>query len=225
MELRRTANAGILLKLDGVSILMDGVCREVKPYPATPPEIKAQLMASFPDAVAFTHAHKDHYDPAFAAAFIEQAGGVILGPSQCRGSMEPVTVGNVRITPVPSRHIGIAGKTTPHASFIVEGSCCVWFTGDAAPIQWRRLSLPSPDLMIVPYAYCNTPAAWAATKSLGAKAVVLVHMPAPEADDIGLWTAVRSTTDCHSGCSEGSVSPKLFIPNLNETVTIQLPCN
>ena len=51
MKIRRTANAGVLLKLDGVTILMDGVCREVKPYPATPPEVKEELRASMPDAV------------------------------------------------------------------------------------------------------------------------------------------------------------------------------
>ena len=44
MELVRTANAGILLKLDGKTILLDGVCREVKPYPATPPKLREQLV-------------------------------------------------------------------------------------------------------------------------------------------------------------------------------------
>ena len=51
MEIRRTANAGVLLKLDGVSILMDGVCREVKPYPATPPEERALLSSCYPDVM------------------------------------------------------------------------------------------------------------------------------------------------------------------------------
>ena len=54
MELVRTANAGILLKLDGKTILLDGVCREVKPYPATPPETRAKLMESYPD-IRFSH--------------------------------------------------------------------------------------------------------------------------------------------------------------------------
>ena len=43
MELRRTANAGVLLKLDDVEILLDGVCQEVKPYLATPPAEKEKL--------------------------------------------------------------------------------------------------------------------------------------------------------------------------------------
>ena len=211
MELTRTANAGMLLKLDGVTILMDGVCREVRPYPATPPEIKAQLTENIPDAVAFTHSHKDHYDPGFAAAVMRK-NGVILGPSDCHGSMEPLTVGGVRITPVPSRHIGTAGKTTQHVSFLIEGSLCIWFTGDATPTQWQKADLPRPDVLVVPYAYCNTETAWTATQRLGAERVILLHMPAPEEDSIGLWDAVRVAV---------GDNPGLYIPAMNETVTIQ----
>jgi L-ascorbate metabolism protein UlaG (beta-lactamase superfamily) len=215
MELKRTANAGVLLKLDGVTILMDGVCREVKPYPATPPEVKAELLANMPDAVAFTHAHKDHYDPGFAAESLRQ-NGVIFGPAVCHGSMEPAQVGAVRITPMSSRHIGAAGKDTAHASFVIEGSVCIWFTGDASPSQWGRMHLPRPDVLIVPYAYCNTPSAWAATKALGAKYVVLLHMPDRQDDSIGLWTAVEETVG-ESSC--------LFIPAMNETVDIPVLCH
>jgi L-ascorbate metabolism protein UlaG (beta-lactamase superfamily) len=215
MKITRTANAGVLLELDGVSILMDGVCREVKPYPATPPEVKAELKANMPEVVAFTHAHKDHYDPGFAAEALRQ-NGVIFGPAECHGSMEPGQVGSVRITPLVSRHIGAAGKDTQHASFIIEGSACIWFTGDASPSQWGRLSLPKPDVLIVPYAYCNTPAAWAATKALGAKVIVLLHMPARSDDSIGLWSAVENTVGENSN---------LFIPAINETVEIPILCH
>ena len=198
MEIRRTANAGVLLKLDGVSILLDGVCREVKPYPATPPEERALLSSCYPDVIAFTHSHKDHYDPAYAAGFVKQTGGVILGPADLpgvRASMEPVEREGVKIIPVASRHIGAAGKTVSHASFIIKGTSCVWFLGDASPSLWRnREDLPPPDVLMVPYAYAATPAGWALTKSLKAKAVVLLHMPAREADTLGLWEAVESTT-------------------------------
>jgi len=209
VQLRRTANAGALLTLDGVTILLDGVCREVKPYPATPPKIKAELTEHFPDVVAFTHGHKDHYDPGFASAF-RQANGVILGPDDCHGSMESVTVGSVRVTPISSRHIGAAGKITPHASFIIEGSRCIWFTGDASPMQWRgRMDLPKPDVLLVPYAYATTPAAWNLTKSLGAKMVVMLHLPERHLDEIGLWNAIEATV--------GQESSMLF-PAMNETL-------
>lgn len=210
MELTRTANAGVLLKLDGVTILMDGVCREVKPYPATPPEIKTQLTENIPDIVAFTHAHKDHYDPGFAAKVL-QKNGVIFGPAECHGTMDPAAVGPVRITPISSRHIGAAGKTTPHASFVIEGSKCIWFTGDAAPSQWRESDLPKPDILIVPYAYATTSAAWALTQSLGAEKIVLLHLPEREEDSIGLWKAVDKTVG-----NSGS----LYIPEVSQLLKL-----
>lgn len=206
MELTRTANAGILLELDGKTILLDGVCREVKPYPATPPEIREKLMQNFPDAVAFTHMHKDHYDPAYAAAYTGQTGRVILGPGQIKGLMEPQTVGGVKVMPLPSRHIGAAGREVEHASFIVKGSKCLWFMGDSAPSQWRGKDLPKPDVIVVPYAYANTSASWALTRSFGAERIVLLHMPPKDEDVVGLWPAVEAAADM----------TKLLIPQLGE---------
>ena len=195
MKLKRTANAGILLTLDGVTILLDGVCREVKPYPTTPPEERERLMENWPQIVAFTHAHKDHYDPAYAAEFTKRTGRVVLGPESVKGSMKSQQVGNVTVTPIPSRHIGAEGKTTPHSSFIIEGSACLWFLGDAAPTQWKtQQNLPKPDVLLVPYAYANTPESWRITKSLGAKKILLLHMPEREHDTIGLWDGVREVT-------------------------------
>lgn len=214
MELKRTANAGVLLKLDGVSILLDGVCGEVFPYPATPPEERALLTASWPDVVAFTHAHQDHYDPAYAAAYQKQTGGVVLGPEELPGvqsSMEPVTVGKVKVTPVSSRHLGAAGKDTPHASFILEGSRCVWFVGDAAPSQWKtRPDLPKPDVLIAPYVYANTPGVWLFSKAL-AERIVVLHMPQRQMDSFGLWEAVESTAKS---------DPVLQIPDMGEVLTL-----
>lgn len=211
MELTRTANAGVLLKLDGVSILLDGVCREEYPYPATPPEIKAQLMEKMPDAVAFTHAHKDHYDPAFAA-YALQKNGVILGPEDCQGSMDPVTMGAVKITPIPSRHIGAAGKTTSHVSFVIEGSQCVLFTGDSSPLYWKdKTYLPVPDVVVAPYAYAATPSALELVKGLGAKELVILHLPPCANDPYDLWTPVETTLKQGSGIHTA-------IPDLGETM-------
>ena len=216
MEIRRTANAGVLLKLDGQSILLDGVCREVKPYPATPPEEREALENCWPDVVAFTHAHKDHYDPGYAARYQRQTGGVILAPGDlpaCKGSQETLVSGPVTVRCVPSRHIGLAGKTTPHASFIITGSKTIWFLGDAAPAQWRgREDLPKPQVLLVPYAYCNTPSAWAAACALGAEKIILLHMPLREEDTIGLWDAVESVT---------GDDPHLLIPQMGETIQIK----
>lgn len=217
MEILRTANAGVLLKLDGVSILLDGVCQEVYPYLATPEAVKKQLSSCWPDVLAFTHSHMDHYDPDFAACYQRQANGVILGPAGLPGVrtvQEPVSVDAVRITPVESRHLGKAGKTEPHMSFVIQGSACIWFLGDAAPLQWRmKIELPRPDVLIVPYAYALTDAAWNGTRVLGAKHIVLLHMPAPTEDPVGLWTAVSAVLD-----GESELYP--WIPEVGETISI-----
>lgn len=215
MEIRRTANAGVLLKLDGISILMDGVCREVKPYPATPPEERARICESYPDMVCYTHAHKDHYDPTFAAAYQKQTGGVILGPEDLPGCVSDLTTqqaGTVTVTAYESRHIGGAGKTVSHASFIVKGSKCVWFLGDSSPVLWKnRQDLPKPDVLIVPYAYTITPSGWSITQSLGAEKVILLHMPKREDDSIGLWAATEQIT---------GIPENLLIPGMGETLNL-----
>lgn len=214
MEIRRTANAGVLLKLDGVEILLDGVCREVKPYSATPPEEKALLEGKWPDIIAFTHNHIDHYDPVYAAKYQEQTNGVVLGPQGLEGVSVTdcaVRVGNVIITPIPSRHIGAAGKNTPHVSFIIEGSKTVWFMGDCAPLQWKYTDIIKPDVMIAPYAYANTMASWQMVQAFEPQAVVLLHLPKRELDTVGLYDAVASVTN---------LPKELIIPDMGQVINI-----
>lgn len=217
MLIKRTANAGVLLTLDGVSVLLDGVSREIAGYLPTPPSIREALCEDFPDLVAFTHPHEDHFDIDFARSYHTQTLRPILGPESLpvEGVRNgPVTVGGVTVTPVGSRHIGKASTTTEHVSFILEGSRCVWFLGDASPAQWRsKTELPRPDVLMVPYAYATTDAAWKMVCDLGAKTVVLLHLPDPGNDPYGLWDAVKTAT--------GQTPAYLpLIPAMGETVTI-----
>ncbi len=215
MQIRRTANAGVLLTLDGKTVLLDGVCREEYPYPATPPQERAALSASWPDVIAFTHAHKDHYDPDFAADYKKQTNGVILGPESLPGATaEPAKIGDIRITTLSSRHIGAAGKTTDHVSFLIRGSRTVLFTGDATPLGWKnREALPKIDVVIAPYAYAATPSALEIVKSLGAKDLVLLHLPDRGSDPYDLWTPVDATLK-----QAGDLS--VYIPAISETILL-----
>ena len=150
MEIRRTANAGVLLTLDDVKILLDGVCREVLSYPATPPVIKQELIACPPDVVLFTHEHEDHFDPDYCQKVSKP----------CLANSQEMTVGKVRITSIPTRHMGHYGKTTEHQSFVIEGSQTIWFLGDASPTEMRRFAdFLKPDVLMIPYPYISTPAA------------------------------------------------------------------
>ncbi len=188
MELVRTANAGVLLTMDGTSILLDGVCPPYANYLGTPENLRLSLLQNPPDALAFTHRHPDHYDEKFAEEFQNNT----LRPILWAEGNNVVRVGNLTITPVLTRHMG---KTDiQHVSFIIEGSRCVWFTGDASPLVWGNKMLPKPDVLIATFAYACSPNVWKRTKLLGAKHIVLLHMPDRSNDPHDLWRMVLETT-------------------------------
>lgn len=206
LTLTRTANAGVLLELSGKKILLDGVSRQVGSFLQTPEHIKNQLQNSYPDLVAVTHRHQDHCDPDFERLYTEETGRPVIGPSHAGKAF---SCGDVTVHVVHSRHIG--RHDCRHVSYILQGSACVWFVGDASPSQWnRRTDLPKPDVLIVPFAYAATPSAWRQTCQLGAKSVVLIHMPDRDNDPLGIWEAVEATV------GDGEI----FIPKVEEFVRI-----
>ena len=202
MKLQRTANAGILLELDGVTILLDGMCRDAHGYPGTPDILRKEILENPPDIYAYTHTHEDHYDPDYAAAF-RQAGRVIIGP----GEGTAVTVKGVTVTAIPNRHIGKAD--CDHVGFVITGSQCLWFMGDSAPIKWRgREDLRKPDVVVGPYAYAIA-SGWDITKSLNPKDVVILHLPPKDTDPYGLWPAVLQNV---------KNIPNVHIPDIGEVI-------
>ena len=113
MELRRTANAGVLLTLDDTKILLDGVSQEVKPYLATPPAEKEKLSSNWPDVVVFTHYHEDHCDSSYANDYSKATGRPVYGTSQMTGMVctdKTFTAGNVRLTAASTRHMATTEK-------------------------------------------------------------------------------------------------------------------
>ena len=214
MEIKRTANAGVLLTLDGVRILLDGVCQPFPPYLGTQPRERAQLLESAPDVVAFTHSHTDHCDVSFVSEYLQNAAGPILGPADIPFSSHlEQTVSGVRITPIPTRHLG---KVDPieHLSFVIQGSRCVWFTGDAAPAQIKAWhDLPRPDVLIAPFAYAIG-GGWDITCALDPKAFVLVHMPERDNDPVRLWQQVEQTVSAQQ-------CPVVFAPNMGQRIQFE----
>ena len=203
MEIRRTANAGVLLTLDHVKILLDGVCQEVKPYLATPQAEKEMLSKYWPDVVAFTHAHEDHFDEAYALDYSTATGREVA-----RGSL---SVGQVTVTSVPTRHMGRWGLTTPHQSFVIAGSQQIWFLGDASPSQMKQFSsFLKPDVLIVPYPYVSTPAALKMVEAYLPCKIVLLHMPERANDPEHIW----------QNAAEGmeQLKANLYVPALGETL-------
>ncbi len=193
MELLRTANAGIYVKTGGVSFLVDGVCGDYPPYLGTPPALMQKLSQPYPDVVAFTHRHPDHYLASYADSYEKKTLRSVIGPESFPKEGGCLQLGSLRLTAVPTRHIGKAGEI-PHVSYILEGEKRIFILGDAAPLQWRdKGNLPRPQVLVVPFAYAITPAAWQLTKAFGAEKIILVHMPAEDNDPHGLWRQVRVT--------------------------------
>ena len=211
MDCRRTANAGVLIKLDGTTILLDGVSRPTAHYIGTPDAEKENLYTCPPDIIAFTHGHMDHFDRSFAQMMYHKTLRSILGPEGLLkvGSLcQPVQAGTVTITPIPSRHIGKAGQGVAHVSYLIEGSQTILFTGDAAPQQFRDRQV---DVLIAPYAYATTPSSWKLSAGI-AKTMILLHLPPRDTDPAGLWDAVAQTTQ--------APGPKLIIPEIGEHIVL-----
>ena len=206
LKIRRTANAGVLIEMDGLSILIDGVCGKIAPYEETPSSIREELSENFPDIVAFTHAHGDHFDREYAELYKKATLRSTCGPE----SFLFKNFGDIILTGVSTRHIGKAD--IDHTGFILEGSKTVWFMGDSSPLEWKnREDLPIADVVIVPFAFANTQSAWKITKSFGAETIVIVHMPIKEKDTYGIWEAVENTVK-----NEENV----FIPKMGEVIEI-----
>ena len=213
MEIQRTANAGVLLKMDGVKVLLDGFCGSVGPYLATPDGISKQLLADPPDLLAFTHAHEDHFDAALVSQYRKQTLRPVLGPENLPygTTLRGVALGGVSIQPVKSRHIGKEYFHVPHVSYVIRGSKTVWFLGDAVPSQWHAIQ-ERADVIIAPFAYALSESAWNMTSRLG-DTVVLVHMPLREHDPAGLWPQVERITD-------GVDGKRLLTPEIGQVIIV-----
>ncbi len=206
MEIRRTANAGVLIKIDGMSILIDGVCEELLPYIGTPQNIREELEKQLPDIAVFTHKHKDHFDENYAQYYEKKTLRPVFGSEMPFSA----TVKGVTVKAISTRHIG--KPEIQHTSFVISGSKCIWFMGDASPLELKKMAdLPKPDVLIAPYAYAITESAWRMTKETGADKVVLIHLPPKENDNYGLWQAVEDVTQ--GDCS-------LCIPKMGESIFI-----
>ena len=214
MRISRVSNAGVLLELDGVKLLLDGFCAGHGPYLATPAPIRDRLLADPPDMLAFTHGHEDHFDAHMAEQYYKQTLRPVLGPENLPFSTTSrgVGIGGVSVLPVKSRHIGKVYSDVSHISLNIQGSNSVWFMGDATPTQWSGVDKKC-NVLIAPFAYALSESAWRMTCQL-ADAVVLVHMPLRENDPASLWPQVEAITAQYCPV-------KLYIPEIGQTIEME----
>ena len=220
MEIKRTANAGVLLRLDDTSILLDGVCQGVASYLATPPAQRKELTSPWPDVVAFTHTHDDHFDSNYAQQYSRETGRFAFSTGQAAGLLpdyvradDSFGTDKVTITAVPTRHMGRAFGNMEHRSFVISGSKRLWFLGDATPIQLKEFfRFPKPDVLIVPFPYLATPVSRKQLEALLPCEIVLVHMPNPDNDPEGIWQMTEE--------GRGELAKYLHCPRMGENLTL-----
>ena len=215
MEIQRTANAGVLLTLDGVKILLDGLCESFGPYLGTPAAIVEELLQNPPDLLAFTHGHPDHFGETLVSEYGKQNLRPILGPESlpCDAQCGSLRIGDVTVTPIATRHIGKVEPGLTHQSYLIEGSKRVLFAGDASPLQWKgREDVGRIDVLIAPYAYANTVSSWQLSCAIAEK-TVLLHLPKRQDDAYGLWGQVEIAAGHQLG-------KRLYIPDVGENLSI-----
>lgn len=207
MNIKQTSNAGFLLSLDNTDILLDGVGERIAPYFETPIYIKEELLATPLDALVFTHYHGDHFDKSFAEAYKNREfGSVFCGPELST----PLVVKNLEIIPIKTRHIG--KFVIDHSSYLIKGSKTILFLGDASPNEFKnREDLPEIDLVIAPFAYAITNAAISITNSLGAKNVIITHLPEQSLDEFEIRETVTKAVEQNNNWQTSEIGQSITI--------------
>ena len=172
--------------MDKKRILLDGVCKPLYPYIGTPISVVSSLKNPFPDIVAFTHKHTDHYDEDFAKDYETKTLRHCFVPeASCFYKIDSITLSFIK-----TRHIG---KTNiPHTSILILGSKNILFTGDASPSEFKTIinQLPKVDVLLAPFAYVSTNSAYSVSKSITDGEIFILHLPKEEDDSLGLNKSV-----------------------------------
>ncbi len=209
----RTSNAGGLLELDGVQVLLDGVSTPDNGYVVTPPDMMGWLVHRSISVAASSHSHPDHFAPEFLRRL---SNVILLGPEDVAQALperivleDEIRIRRVKVLPVASPHQG-ADPGVPHLNYIIQGiGLCIWFMGDADPFQWpdAEIGLPLPDVLIAPFAFSGSEEAWGAVARLAPQLLILTHLPYRTMDPEHHWAAAEAILAAHP--EQRSVIPVL----------------
>lgn len=168
LTLTHIANAGFLLRAGSARLLFDAPQGGSYPFDGVPGAILSDMLAgrgpyADADALVFTHAHADHFDPAAVEAYLTHnrtplcllPPGVDAGPfcracpgtdvrAACDGTVD---IGGVRLLARRGRHVGPADAPAggENVCFLATyAGRSLLITGDADPDALDLAGLPLP---------------------------------------------------------------------------------
>jgi L-ascorbate metabolism protein UlaG (beta-lactamase superfamily) len=161
-EIRYVANAGVLVRVEGATLLVDAAFRDgIAPYAVSTPEERARIEGAREpfadvDAILVTHWHEDHFDAAAVAAHLASNGRAVLISSAevvdrvrraapalldarfrsivpLPGQAELTHVGRVPVYVIRARHNPARRFPDEHLAFLVGERTPVLHVGDSDP--------------------------------------------------------------------------------------------
>lgn len=162
VAVRYVANAGVLVTIGNVRVLIDAPIRDgIAPYATSSSAERERLEGALPpydgiDAVLITHWHEDHFSPEAVAAHLARnrravvvsspeviervrTVGTGLSDSRLRGVLPPpgaselVTVSGLPVRLLRVRHNPARRLPEQHVGFLIGDGSTVLHTGDADP--------------------------------------------------------------------------------------------
>jgi L-ascorbate metabolism protein UlaG (beta-lactamase superfamily) len=207
LALRYVANAGVLVTLGDVRVLIDAPIREgIPPYATSDAAERDRLERARPpydrvDAILITHWHEDHFNAEAVAAHLSLNGRATLISSpevvaRVRAAAPHLPAARLQgVLPAPgaSTLLRVGGLPVRvlrirHVGFLIGEREAVLHTGDADPAadNFALLrALPPVDLALVPFWFMQSASNRQFVRdSIAPRRVVALHLPPDDADDV-----------------------------------------
>lgn len=230
LDLTYTASAGLLLSDGKNKLLIDGMCKTKVPYYRSTPDELAKVIITGKgiynniDVIMYTHHHDDHFSLDLTNAFIERHKETQCINSATDSKLATVSIGEVKVTPIKTIHMGKEYTNTEHYSYHIQlEGCNVFFTGDADLVHSNfthpLIMNQDVDLLIAPFPFvAKGNGRKLVTDIIGAKNIAVMHLP-DEKNDPFEW--VKSTMKAYKRIKDRFI-PVTFLEELGKTYQIEV---
>ncbi len=208
------ANAGIMLRMNGKTIMIDALHdRETPPFSSTPQEVLRRVMRKEPpferiDISITTHRHPDHYSQALTqqmyathqeTQFVLPKGTLVPGArvSILRSGEDRLSFGGVNLYAYQMTHEGAEYAHVKNYGFVIEyeGSKVI-VLGDAGFTEISDfLADQNPDALFVNFPFFTLVRGRQALAQVQTKKLFAYHLPFAQQDVTKYQDALRKTIE------------------------------